>query len=181
MTIGEKIYQLRTSQKLSQEQLAFDLNVARQTISKWENNSMQPTTENVKLLCEYFNVESSYLLSDKSDNNSILEVEENSTVTSEIAVSEDNQIKQNKRKIIMIVTIFILSAVSILSLILGSVSIYSFSQSQEGYSDANYMDVNWIAIICFCIAVAALIALTILIIIIVRQKKTKKSPASDKM
>lgn len=36
MTIGEKIYKLRKNKGVSQETLAFDLNVSRQAVSKWE-------------------------------------------------------------------------------------------------------------------------------------------------
>lgn len=36
MTLGEKLKMLRASRGLSQEQLAAELNVSRQAISKWE-------------------------------------------------------------------------------------------------------------------------------------------------
>lgn len=36
MTLGEKIQQLRKDRKLSQEQLALEMNVSRQAVSKWE-------------------------------------------------------------------------------------------------------------------------------------------------
>lgn len=34
---SERLRLLRKKKHISQEQLAFDLNVARQTVSKWEN------------------------------------------------------------------------------------------------------------------------------------------------
>ncbi len=36
MTLGEKIQQLRKDRKLSQKQLALEMNVSRQAVSKWE-------------------------------------------------------------------------------------------------------------------------------------------------
>lgn len=36
MTFGEKLYQLRTERKMSQEALARKLGVSRQAISRWE-------------------------------------------------------------------------------------------------------------------------------------------------
>ena len=36
MTLGEKLQMLRKSRSLSQEQLAEELEVSRQAISKWE-------------------------------------------------------------------------------------------------------------------------------------------------
>lgn len=36
MTLGEKLQLLRRSRSLSQEQLAAELDVSRQAISKWE-------------------------------------------------------------------------------------------------------------------------------------------------
>ena len=43
MTIGNKIYDLRRKRGLSQEQLGFEIDVSRQTVSKWELDVMRPT------------------------------------------------------------------------------------------------------------------------------------------
>ncbi|MBQ8497715.1 MAG: helix-turn-helix transcriptional regulator [Clostridia bacterium] len=37
MTLGTKIFELRTAKMLSQEAFAEQLDVSRQTVSKWEN------------------------------------------------------------------------------------------------------------------------------------------------
>ena len=42
MTLGEKIQQLRKAAGISQEQLAEQLDVSRQSISKWELNDAVP-------------------------------------------------------------------------------------------------------------------------------------------
>ena len=36
MTLGEKIYKLRTKRSMTQEQLAEKIGVSRQSVSKWE-------------------------------------------------------------------------------------------------------------------------------------------------
>lgn len=40
MAIGQKIYELRTAKNISQEQLALDLGVSRQAVSKWETDNV---------------------------------------------------------------------------------------------------------------------------------------------
>lgn len=56
MTLGEKIYELRTQHNLSQGDLANELNVSRQSISKWENGNSTPDLEKIIKLAEIFNI-----------------------------------------------------------------------------------------------------------------------------
>ena len=56
MTIGNKILTLRMREKISQEELAFKLNVSRQAVSKWETDNALPSIDKVKLICEMFNL-----------------------------------------------------------------------------------------------------------------------------
>ena len=60
--ISEKLYQLRKKQGLSQEQLAEQLNVSRQAISKWESGQSVPDTDKLLTIGEYFQVSLDYLL-----------------------------------------------------------------------------------------------------------------------
>ncbi len=62
--LGEKIYQLRKRNGLSQEELASKLTVSRQAISKWELGVTTPDTENVVQLSKLFGVSTDYLLDD---------------------------------------------------------------------------------------------------------------------
>lgn len=50
MKLGELIYTRRKEKGLSQEKLAEQINVARQTISKWETNETIPDVESLKKL-----------------------------------------------------------------------------------------------------------------------------------
>lgn len=56
MTFGEKLYQLRKTQGLSQEELAEKLHTSRQAISKWENDNGYPETEKIILIAKLFSV-----------------------------------------------------------------------------------------------------------------------------
>ena len=42
MTLGEQIKQARENKNMSQEELAFQLGISRQAVSKWENNLAVP-------------------------------------------------------------------------------------------------------------------------------------------
>ena len=45
MTLGEKIYKLRTKRSMTQEQLAEKIGVSRQSVSKWESGASIPDLE----------------------------------------------------------------------------------------------------------------------------------------
>ena len=67
MKLGEKLQQLRKKSGLSQEQLAAQLTVSRQAVSKWELSEAMPDTENVIQLSRIFGVSCDYLLRDEVD------------------------------------------------------------------------------------------------------------------
>lgn len=56
MSLGETIYRLRTEKNLSQGDLAERLEVSRQSVSKWENNSAVPDLEKIIKLSKIFEV-----------------------------------------------------------------------------------------------------------------------------
>lgn len=62
MTFGEKLKLLRKQKRLSQEQLASQLTVSRQAISKWELDNSFPNTKNIIQLSKLFDVSTDYLL-----------------------------------------------------------------------------------------------------------------------
>lgn len=64
MLLGEKIQALRKKKGMSQEQLALQLDVSRQAVSKWELNSSIPDTDKIIQLSDLFNVTTDYLLKD---------------------------------------------------------------------------------------------------------------------
>jgi transcriptional regulator with XRE-family HTH domain len=56
MDLGKKLFELRKSNGLSQEDLAEKLKVSRQTISKWELNETSPDLKQAKELSGIFKV-----------------------------------------------------------------------------------------------------------------------------
>ena len=62
MTLGEKMKLLRASRGLSQEQLAAELNVSRQAVSKWECGDAAPDLDKLRAICAYFGVTTDYLI-----------------------------------------------------------------------------------------------------------------------
>lgn len=66
--LGEKIQQLRKNNNLSQEQLAEQLSVSRQSISKWELSESIPDINKIVQLSKVFQVSTDYLLLDDIDS-----------------------------------------------------------------------------------------------------------------
>ena len=66
MALSEKLYTLRKKSGLSQEQLAEQLKISRQAISKWESGASSPESDKLIALSNYFNVSLDYLM--KEDN-----------------------------------------------------------------------------------------------------------------
>ena len=67
MTLGEKIYRLRTEKNLSQEAFGECLGVSRQSVSKWETDQSVPELEKIIAISELFDVTTDYLLKDKEE------------------------------------------------------------------------------------------------------------------
>lgn len=57
MTLGEQIKHAREKKNLSQEELAFQLGVSRQAVSKWENGSSLPQGIHKEMLTQILNIE----------------------------------------------------------------------------------------------------------------------------
>lgn len=56
MTIGERIYSLRTKAGLSQEEFSEMLCVSRQSVSKWETDSSVPELDKLLKICDIFSI-----------------------------------------------------------------------------------------------------------------------------
>ena len=62
MTFGQKLQQLRRARGMSQEELAGQLSVTRQTISKWELDQSTPDLPYLAAISELFGVSTDYLI-----------------------------------------------------------------------------------------------------------------------
>ena len=64
MNFNEKLISLRKSKGLSQEELGAELNVTRQTISKWESGQSYPDFQRLVLLSDFFGLTLDELVKD---------------------------------------------------------------------------------------------------------------------
>ena len=67
MNLGERLLNLRKKEHLSQEEVAFKLNVSRQTISKWETDQSTPDFDKIAPLCELYGITADELLTGKKE------------------------------------------------------------------------------------------------------------------
>lgn len=106
MNLGEKIHNLRKQKGMSQEELASQITVSRQAISKWELGESVPDTENVLQLSKIFGVSTDYLLNDDAES------------CIDLPVIRDNNDKK-KRKYNLIILYFIMGLFFVFILLLG--------------------------------------------------------------
>lgn len=90
MNFAEKIFTLRKSNDLTQEQLAEELNVSRQSISKWESGQATPELEKIVAMSQIFGVTTDYLLKPS-------EIDELSVKT-EILEKQQQQLLDSKKR-----------------------------------------------------------------------------------
>ena len=62
MNLGEKLFELRKTKNLTQDEVAEKLNVTRQTVSKWETNQSTPDFDKILPLCELYEISTEELL-----------------------------------------------------------------------------------------------------------------------
>lgn len=67
MKFNEKLKELRKKKGLTQEELASELNVSRQAVTKWETGEGVPDIENLKNIGIFFHVSVDYLIDNKTE------------------------------------------------------------------------------------------------------------------
>jgi transcriptional regulator with XRE-family HTH domain len=94
MSLGERLLELRKSKHLSQEELAYKLDVTRQTISKWETDQSTPDFDKIMPLCELYGITSDELLTG-------LKKEE------EVKESNSNEVSNKSKRLGLVISIFL--------------------------------------------------------------------------
>lgn len=129
--LNENIKALRRAKGLSQEELAVQLNVVRQTVSKWEKGLSVPDAEMVIQIAEVLDTTVDVLLGAEIPKTA--ESDFVKTLAAKIEVLNEQYAKQNarRRKILRIVftAILILSAASLIRYLLFFSSIYQMDAS----------------------------------------------------
>lgn len=59
---GQRLREVRTEKKYTQQDIANLFNVSKMTISSWETNKQEPNIDDITRLCQIFNVSADYLL-----------------------------------------------------------------------------------------------------------------------
>ena len=164
--IGERIYNLRKERGVSQEELAFALNVSRQTVSRWERNTVSPTLENLESLSNFFGVNSSYFIGEE-----IATAEEQPA--EEVATFEEVK-REPKFKTLKVMLAVLGIALFALGAVVCGIVAYVAMVPVQGQDVVTANRFNGTGIAFFIIGILALIsAVTLTVLFIKSSKKTK--------
>ena len=64
MILADKIINLRKKESMTQEDLAHEIGVSRQSVSKWESSMAMPDLDKIVKLSNIFGVSTDFLLND---------------------------------------------------------------------------------------------------------------------
>ncbi len=122
MNLADKIISLRKQKGWSQEELAAQMDVSRQSVSKWESGASTPDLDKILLLSKIFGISTDYLLKDdeeiSSDTGASTEKETPKRfVSKEEARNFISTQKQAAKKIALGVWLCIMSPVTLLVLL----------------------------------------------------------------
>lgn len=118
MILADKIITLRKKQGWSQEELAHQLNVSRQAVSKWESTASIPELDKIIRMSQLFGVSTDYLLIDDLENVEYAEYED--TIIRKVDLETANHYldvaKIAYKKIAQGVVLCILAPITLISL-----------------------------------------------------------------
>jgi transcriptional regulator with XRE-family HTH domain len=109
MTFGDRLQALRKARGLSQEQLADEMQISRQAVSKWESGQSEPDTDKIVMLSKYFGVTTDYLL-----------IPDNGVAQPVAQVQVSNSERENARRFITAVAFLCAGLLTIISVIIAA-------------------------------------------------------------
>lgn len=121
MILAEKIALLRKKRGWSQEELAAQLGISRQSVSKWESAASIPELDKILKLGELFGVSTDYLLKDEMETETFPEEEFETAETGRILSLEEAKLfledsRSFAQKISVAVMMFIFSPIILILL-----------------------------------------------------------------
>lgn len=158
-TIGEKIRKLRREQNLSQEDLALEIGVSRQTVHKWEIESMQPNAENLKALGDYFNIDINYFFLDS----------DTPIINTETAVTELKPKSKYKLAILIILFVITLLALIVSTIFTVESALVSFTDN-VGHEKVSSLMIDCSTFYIFLFLSLILLALDVVIIFYIKKQ-----------
>ncbi len=60
--IGKRIFEIILKNKISSKDFAKSIKIDVSTLSKWINNEIMPSTNNIIKICEVYNIDANWLL-----------------------------------------------------------------------------------------------------------------------
>lgn len=108
MTLGAKLSNLRRRKDISYDKLAFELDISKTAIIKWETNKAKPSIDNLQKLCNYYDTDIYAILDDVSNvnfsgakfkGNSYVVNPNNSTINFSNSPELIGSIQENQQKI----------------------------------------------------------------------------------
>lgn len=114
MEYGQKIVEQRKAHHLSQSELAEQLSITRQTLSRWESNAAKPDVDSLGKMAAIFGVKSDYFFAEDSLKHHIPEYQK-------------EEMAKQKRQIIILLVLLVLLLLGSLALV-----IYGAIASQVG-------------------------------------------------
>jgi putative transcriptional regulator len=136
--LGENIKNYRKKKGYTQEEVADQLHVARQTISKWEKNYSVPDAELIVQLAEILDVKTSQLLGTQEESAGN-EPEKRDAYAEQLAhIAEQMAVRNRRSKRIWKALVIVLAAIVAGSVLLTILSVGAFSvlhttETQQAY------------------------------------------------
>lgn len=120
MILADKIIEMRKKSGWSQEELAEQLGVSRQAVSKWEGAQSVPDLERILAMSRLFGVSTDYLLKDDIEEEKPIPVEESEGKVRRVSMEEANAylrlVQENAKPVALAVAACILSPIPLLLL-----------------------------------------------------------------
>lgn len=89
--LATKLKDLRTSKKMTQNDIAQMLGVTQQAVARWENGRSEPDTTTLNWLANFFDVSVDYLLGNKKEMTLPLSREQKNLLTDFESLTQDGQ------------------------------------------------------------------------------------------
>lgn len=112
MNLGERLFELRKTKNLTQDEVAEKLNVTRQTVSKWETNQSSPDFDKIVPISELFEIGVEELLTGKKE-----EKQEKEEVQEEKVITKQEAKEKSAKVVSGSIFIYILAVALIMILV----------------------------------------------------------------
>lgn len=158
MILSEKIILLRKEHELSQEQLAEQLDVSRQAVSKWESGASIPDLDKIIKMGQLFGVSVDYLVKDDViQTNDSTPVDDSSTNMRVVSMEEANRYMETVQQIAPRIAVGVLLCIMspIFMILMAGMAEYRIIQLSEDFAGG-----IGIAVLLAMVAIAVVLFIT---------------------